>query len=636
MGTYQAKRNEVSEIDEPEKSYKEQKQESTEKAVDLAGEVALDYFTGGQGSQIKNAAENVPIVGKRVKNTWDGAVKRVSKVVSKTPVGDMLKKADDAGITDMAKGAKDVISMKGSPNSSGANNIPNSSNTQASPSNSNLSQNFKNSNQSNNLQGQTTLNTENTSSSNASSQNNSDIMKKLTSNLNISKTMKLKIAVCLGLVVMFMLIVFGGAAAQKDFHNLALTNNAVMASSSAGSRNCSAEEIGKKIIYVGDSRTVMLKDALKDIDTTKEFIGQVSAGYSWLSTSAISDLETKIRDNNSALVVFNFGVNDLYNVDNYINFYKNLFEKYPDTKFYIMSVNPVDEAKTSQNGYTVTNQQIEEFNKKISDAFPSQYINSYNNIKSNFETSDGLHYNDETSKKIHEYVSSSISSNSSIICSVGSISSINDSSLGGGNLPILKSGESILSKIGQEKLDAWNASLKSDIQSAGIGSGAAPAMAAYGLIQGALNEGFVIPYFWGGGHGNISDGINGSWGAGVAISASGSSAQPAGSLQPSGLDCSGFVSWALKNAGCTNFSPIVADSFKSLGPSIDASKATVGDIAASSTHVMIILNNTGSELIVAEAKGARYGIVFSKFDYSHFGKYKVVNMSDYYSKNCNG
>ena len=29
-----------------------------------------------------------------------------------------------------------------------------------------------------------------------------------------------------------------------------------------------------------------------------------------------------------------------------------------------MSVNPVDEAKTSQNGYTVTNQQIEEFNKK--------------------------------------------------------------------------------------------------------------------------------------------------------------------------------------------------------------------------------------------------------------------------------
>ena len=138
MGTYQAKRNEVSEIDEPEKSYKEQKQESTEKAVDLAGEVALDYFTGDQGSQIKNAAENVPIVGKREKNTWEGAVKRGSKVVSKTPVGDMLKKADDAGITGMAKGAKDVISMKGSPNSSGANNIPNSSNTQASLSNSNL------------------------------------------------------------------------------------------------------------------------------------------------------------------------------------------------------------------------------------------------------------------------------------------------------------------------------------------------------------------------------------------------------------------------------------------------------------------------------------------------------------------
>ena len=109
-----------------------------------------------------------------------------------------------------------------------------------------------------------------------------------------------------------------------------------------------------------------------------------------------------------------------------------------------------------------------------------------------------------------------------------------------------------------------------------------------------------------------------------------------GSTQASGMDCSGFVSWALKNGGCSNFTPILASDFKSLGSRIDPSQATVGDIAASNTHVMIILNNTGSSLVIAEAKGAKYGIIFEEYAYSHFGNYKIVSMSDYYAKNCNG
>ena len=121
MGTYKARNNNQNEVDEP-KSVEDQKLESTEKAVDLAGEAALDYFTGGQGSKIKNMAENVPIVGNTVKNTWDGAVKKVSKAVSKTPAGDMLKKADDAGVTDMARTAKDAMSMKGGGGSLPSNN----------------------------------------------------------------------------------------------------------------------------------------------------------------------------------------------------------------------------------------------------------------------------------------------------------------------------------------------------------------------------------------------------------------------------------------------------------------------------------------------------------------------------------
>ena len=113
MGTYKAEHNNQN-LDNPsipEPTYKEQKQASTEKSVDLAGEAALDYFTGGQGSAIKDMAEKVPGAGKIVKNTWDGAVKDVSKVVSKTPAGDILKKADDAGITDAARTVKDGMNI---------------------------------------------------------------------------------------------------------------------------------------------------------------------------------------------------------------------------------------------------------------------------------------------------------------------------------------------------------------------------------------------------------------------------------------------------------------------------------------------------------------------------------------------
>ena len=251
-------------------------------------------------------------------------------------------------------------------------------------------------------------------------------------------------------------------------------------------------------------------------------------------------------------------------------------------------------------------------------------------------TADGLHYDSETYNNLYEYIISTISNNYNIICSIGSISSIDSTSLSGGNGNILRAGQSLLSLLGQEKIDAWSQSIKSDAQAAGIGTGGAPAMAAYGLVQGALNEGIVLPYFWGGGHGVISDGVNGSWGSGAVIGVAGSSAQPKGSIQASGLDCSGFVSWALKNGGCSNFTPILASSFKDLGPGIDASKAIVGDIAASNSHVMIILNNTGTSLVIAEAKGSSYGIIFEEYDYSHFGKYKIVSMSDYYAKNCNG
>lgn len=633
MEPYKAKRNEYDNLNqEEEKSEKEIEKEKDEEAADkvtsaVAKGVGM-YFGGSMGVEAVKLAEQTK-AGQMVE-------KGVSKSIQQNPLlKKTARKLNDSGVVDAADQAMDMFGgMKGGGAGAAGAGAAKSSGSMPKAGNTKMPSNKAPSMNNNKTSSSSKLDT--AKLNNNSSNKNNDLLKNLSGNFSGPNLLKIKIALAFGVFIFFTLLIFGGAAAQKDFYNLALTNQTTLASSNIGSKKCTADEISNKVIYVGDSRTTMLEDALKDTKPKEDFIGSVSAGYDWFSTTGISEIEKKISTDPSSIIVINFGINDINNVDNYINLYQNLFEKYPDVKFYIMSINPVDESITNQNGYYVTNQDIETFNSKIASTFPNQYINTYNDINNDFETTDGIHYSDITSKKIHDTLTTILSDTSDITCGSGTISNIEDSSLNGGNFSKLKSGESILSKIGQEKLDAWNENIKKDVDAAGIGSGQAVAIAAYDLVQGALNENFVIPYFWGGGHGSITLGINGSWGSGAAIKVSGNSAQPVGSIQPNGLDCSGFVSWALKNGGCSNFTPITAKDFKNLGYEINASNAVAGDIAASNTHVMIILNNTGSELIVAEAKGASTGIVFSKFSYSHFKKYKIVSMSNYYSKNCNG
>ena len=60
----------------------------------------------------------------------------------------------------------------------------------------------------------------------------------------------------------------------------------------------------------------------------------------------------------------------------------------------------------------------------------------------------------------------------------------------------------------------------------------------------------------------------------------------------------------------------------------------MGDIAASNTHVVLVLENRGDNLLVAEAKGTNYGVVFSLRNENNLKKYKIVDMSSYYQTNC--
>ena len=180
----------------------------------------------------------------------------------------------------------------------------------------------------------------------------------------------------------------------------------------------------KKILYVGDSRTVGMQSAVSDENV--EFIGQVGAGLSWLQSTAISQVNAKVSEDTSYNVVFCFGVNDLGNVNNYINFYKNWKNSHSKVKVWFMSVNPVTKP------CSVSNDQISNFNTTLKGSGLGNYIDTYNHIKDSATASDGLHYDTETYKKIHQYVVSTIGGGSGD--SSGSASVTGDESSSGGSV----------------------------------------------------------------------------------------------------------------------------------------------------------------------------------------------------------
>ncbi len=383
MGTYKAKKN-SQELDDEPKSYEDQKRESTEKAVDLAGEAALDYFTGGKGSKIKNMAENVPIVGNTVKNTWDGAVKKVSKAVSKTPAGDMLKKADDAGVTDMARTAKDAMSMKG-----GGGSLP---------SNNNGTESLKNT--SNKSKGLSNLNAGTKSKVNNNQKMFGDFK------FELPLVLKIKIIITLSCIfLLFMMII--AVFANDDIKNLSLTNNSEM--TPKGGRKLTQAEIENRLVYVGDSRISSMESSLSNDNI--DFIS--GSGYDWLSSDGINKLENILNDKSDAIVVISSGINDLNNIDNYITLYKDLMSKYPDAKIFIMSVNPVDESKTN-----ITNNQIEGFNKKLSESFGVNYIDTYSGLSNIVTKDDGITYETDLNNEVNNIVTNTLMNSGQITSTV--------------------------------------------------------------------------------------------------------------------------------------------------------------------------------------------------------------------------
>jgi len=456
-----------------------------------------------------------------------------------------------------------------------------------------------------------------------------DVVEKILDFFN-PKTLALCIVVGFFLTILIPLVII---ISLKDQANLKLTNSTAMAKSTTGSQYCSSEEITSKTIYVGDSRMNGMYDALGYSES--HFIVEDSLGYDWFISDGKTRLESLLFEDSNAVVVFALGLYDLYNVSNYIASYNELIQKYPTVTFYILSVNPVDESRAVNSGYSFINQDISNFNYNMKNSFPANFIDSYSNVSFVY-LEDGIHYDNDTYINLEKYINKNINNSKKVICSYKNLEEIEDVDLTGGEGKILESGESLLSLLGQTKIDEWSNSIKVDVQAAGVGSGSAPAIAAYGLIKGALNEGYIIPYFWGGENDVISDGINGSWGSNTEITKDGNSSQPLGSMSASGLDGVGLIQWALKNGGCSSFVPLPIEEFKNLGSNIELNQAVTGDIITNDSHIMLVLSIDESQVLIAESKSPNEGVILNKYYFDELKDYIVVSMGDYYYKNCNG
>lgn len=169
-----------------------------------------------------------------------------------------------------------------------------------------------------------------------------------------------------------------------------------------------------RIIFVGDSRTLGMRDALHRAGRTDDdiFIGKVGEGVRWFIEEGMSEMDDAIEEYPDLPVVFNLGVNDPTEIDDYIVTYWDCIRNHPDTDFYILSVNPIDEEFLLESETAVeevldmiNNLNIAKLNLRLKDEFTRRYLDSASFLKSDgFETVDGLHFNTKTYLKIHDFV----------------------------------------------------------------------------------------------------------------------------------------------------------------------------------------------------------------------------------------
>jgi len=148
-------------------------------------------------------------------------------------------------------------------------------------------------------------------------------------------------------------------------------------------------------IFVGDSRFVNMNDVCEISKRDNLFmVAKVGEGYSWFGDTALQQIKRIVSSGlfDKWKIIICLGINDLGNIEKYVNKYESLRDEYDIT---LVSVNPVNNYGNLSNG------QIEKFNSVLTElSFP--YIDTYHLLMSTgYATTDGLHYSGDTTRKIY-------------------------------------------------------------------------------------------------------------------------------------------------------------------------------------------------------------------------------------------
>ena len=159
----------------------------------------------------------------------------------------------------------------------------------------------------------------------------------------------------------------------------------------------------KEITIIGDSRMVGLcvyKWYKNDGGTC---VSKGAMGFKWLRDTAIPTVN-RLSESKKKNIVTNLGVNDLDNIDKYIAKYKEMVTgDWKNYHVFLLSVNPTSGSKAGRNT------QIESFNSKLKSSLQNYsnvtYCDSYSYLKKNgFQSGDGIHYKESTSKVIYQFI----------------------------------------------------------------------------------------------------------------------------------------------------------------------------------------------------------------------------------------
>lgn len=173
-----------------------------------------------------------------------------------------------------------------------------------------------------------------------------------------------------------------------------------------------------KVIFVGDSRTVHTSEHVDSDDI--DFVASSGQGLFWFKRSGVSKLNTILASEEYTTplpkaIVFNLGINDLQNQSEYISYMNELAPKLinQNCTLYYVSVNPVDNSVIQ---IPRPESDIRAFNKALQTQLEDfTYIDTYSYLKkAGFTTTDGLHYNSLTYRKIFDYVMDELNSRKAV------------------------------------------------------------------------------------------------------------------------------------------------------------------------------------------------------------------------------